>query len=474
MSNPKLFISYNRSGFEFEEFVFQIAAELRASGVDAILDKWSAEESLDLKNFTVNNLSNPEIKKIAIISDKFYVEKSAVENTKVSPIISKELYETRKPETFALIITEKDEKGKAYIPEYFRSDVFIDLSEPDSYADNFDKLLRWIYDKPLYKKPEIGEMPEFLINDENISLGTSAAYKMAVEAIKNHKPTMEGRIDEYLTLFTENLERFRIADKKEDFAEAVYKNIAAFKPFKDEYLQLLITLARYNPDIDYEIGVLHFIEQLLSYSKPSEIISGQNDWEFDNYLFIVHELFLYTIAVFLKFERFEEAALLLGRKYYVAGKAEIGQEEIMSFDKIHHHIESIENYNKSLDTKLESFRAILIKERCAGSGIEFRDLMQADFTIFLKAEHNYQPYYSQWYPETLMFLKHFRGAFEIFARARSKEYFDKMKVVFGIETPEGLSDLITLYKNEKRQMPRGLNPNIISRLTNFKSLATLP
>ena len=45
-------------------------------------------------------------------------------------------------------------------------------------------------------------------------------------------------------------------------------------------------------------------------NKPPYITS-YNDWGFDNFRFIVRELFLYFIAIFLKHDRLEQAAHFL-------------------------------------------------------------------------------------------------------------------------------------------------------------------
>ena len=37
---PKVFISYSWSSPEHEQFVLDLATQLRESGIDAILDKW--------------------------------------------------------------------------------------------------------------------------------------------------------------------------------------------------------------------------------------------------------------------------------------------------------------------------------------------------------------------------------------------------------------------------------------------------
>ncbi len=473
MSNPKLFISYNHSSFDHEEFVLRLATQLRENGVDVVLDKWSLVKFGETENFTTKNISDPEINKIVIISDKLYAKKADNLEENDSQIISKELYESQNKDKFALILTEKNKKGKPFVPAFYQSDVFIDLSEPDYYAENFDRLIRWIYDKPLYIKPEIGVKPKWLEVENGISLGTYNTYKKALEAVKNHKSTAEGRIDEYLSLFAENLERFRITNVEGEMDEAVSENIESFKPFRDEYVQFLTAIAAYQPYKDYVIRLHRFIEQIISYTKPSEHITEHRQYDLDNFMFIAHELFLYTLAVLLKFERFDQTAFLLHEKFFIAGKSRFGQDEMIGFDKIHQHIDSLENLSQRLDTGQIAPRADLIRKRSRGIGLDFRYLMQADFTVFIKAELVYHPYYSQWYPETLTFLDNFHGAFEIYARAKSKEYFDKLKPILGIEFPADLSKLIYAYEEENRQLPRGLKRQTPTRLLGYKNLAAI-
>ena len=237
MSNPKLFISYSWSSIEHEQLVLQIAAELVESGVDVVLDKWDLKEGHDAYDFMEKMVTDPDIKKVAIFSDKTYTEK-ADGRTEIQ-IISREVYEKQEQDKFVVVVTERDVDGNAYLPTYYKSRIYIDLSEADTYADNFEKLIRWIYDKPLFIKPEIGKRPSFLDEAEGISLGTSASYKRAIDSIKNDKSNSEGCFDEYLSLFSENLEKFRITEYEGEMDDEIVKSLEAFIPFRNEYIQLI-------------------------------------------------------------------------------------------------------------------------------------------------------------------------------------------------------------------------------------------
>ncbi len=68
---------------------------------------------------------------------------------------------------------ERDDEGNAYLPTYYKGRIYIDLLNEAQYAEEFDRLLRWIYDQPLYLKPELGKAPAFLLNESTIKLATA-------------------------------------------------------------------------------------------------------------------------------------------------------------------------------------------------------------------------------------------------------------------------------------------------------------
>lgn len=472
MDAPKLFISYQSSNLRHNNLVLRIATGLREAGVDVIFDKWDLKPSDDFEKFFENSLA--EAGKVLVIADKIYAEKALEETGAGGRIINREIYQKKGAEKFALVVAQKNADGEAFVPEWIDSDVWIDFSEEFLYASEFDKLLRWCFDKPPLTKPLLGEKPSFLENDSEITLGTREAFRKALEAVKEDRSNARGRVDEYLSLFTKNLERLRITEAVGEMDETVLKSIESFKPIRDEYLQLLVALAGYNPDIEYASRIHRFIEELIFYTNPAQHIKKRLHWDLDNYMFISHEIFLYTLAVFLKFERFEEAGHLLSTKYLIPGESRYGRDEMISFDNFHRHLESLEKLHERLETGTEAPRAELLRDRCRGSGVEFRHLMQADFTAFLKAELHYLPYYSQWYPETLAFLESSHGALEIYVRARSKSYFNRLKKVLGIEIVGDFNSLINAYERDRRQLPRGMKETTAARLIGFKALATQP
>lgn len=475
MPIPKLFISYSWSAPTHEQWVIELATELRESGVDVILDKWDLKEGHDAVAFMEKMVTDPEIKKVAIITDETYAGKADGRAGGVgteTQIISKEVYDNQEQDKFVAVVSQKDDQGKPFLPTYYKSRIYIDLSEPDNYGENFEKLLRWIFDKPLYVKPEVGKRPAFLDETDGISLGSSAAYKRAIAAIKDNKPFASGALDEYLSLFSESLERFRLQNIDGEFDDAVVSNIEQFLPYRNEAIQAFFTIGQYAPTEDNILKLHRFFESLIPYMNRPADMQQCREWDFDNYKFIIHELFLYAIAILLKLERFKQANTLLTQQYYLAGNSDYGKDGMVSFIVFRKYMKSLEHRNKRLELNRLSVRADMLEQRSKSSGVEFRHLMQADFVIFMRAEIESKDDYSCWWPETLLYVGRFHSSFEIFARSVSKKYFDKVKCLLAIDNPEDIAGLLESYESDRQKLPRwqfdSFNPRV---LLGFEQLA---
>lgn len=457
MENPKLFISYCWSTPEHEQWVIDLASELTESAIHVILDKWDLKEGHDAFAFMEKMVTDPSVKKVAMICDEAYAARADGRSGGVgteTQIISREVYEDQEQGKFVAIIPSRDNNGKAFLPTYYKSRIYIDLSEPDKYSDNYEKLLRWVYDKPLYTRPEIGNKPSFLEETESVSLGTSAIQKRALSAIKESKPFAPGALDEYLQTFSANLERFRLNEVEGEYDEALISSIESFLPYRNEYLSLILAISHYAPSED-NINKLHrFFESLIPYMDKPSHISSWRESDFDNFKFIIHELFLYTIAILLKNEQFNLTGKLLSQQYYIEGKVQNGQPAMFEYHIFRVYLRSLDRRNERLKLNRLSVHADLLKERVKGSGLEFKHLMQADFLLFIRSDLHKDNYYQAWFPDTLVYLGRFNNPFEIFARSSSATYFEKVKVALGINEVNDLGKLIEVYANDSQRIPR--------------------
>ena len=470
MSNPKLFISYSWSNRAHAKWVRDLATKLRKSGVDAILDTWDLKEGQDIFAFMEKMVGDSEINKVALISDSVYAKKADRRAGGVgveTRIISKEVYDSQNQEKFVAIVTELDKKGKPYLPAYCKHKKYINMSNPDTFEEDFEQLLRWIYDTPLHMKPDIGQRPAFLDEQDN-TLGTAAAYKKAVAAVKDDERHAATAIDAYLSILSKNLEKFRItktAEKK--FDDAVVESIEKFAPYRDEAVDLFAAVAQHAPT-EKNIRVLRrFFESLVHYMKYPPANTGS--WwsnDFDNFKFIVHELFLCWIAVLLKRELFAETGAFLSELFYVEANITWGKPAMNDYCIFHETPVSLAGRERKL-----SFTAYLLEKRATNSPVlEFQHLMQADFVLYIRGEllHGHA-YYPPWGPHTLVRTLSRPQVFEIFARSASKKYFERSKQVIGISKKEDLQKIPPprAWWGEGRTIE-------IEVLLGYEQLATLP
>jgi hypothetical protein len=454
MAPPRLFISYSWSSQDHELWVIDLATRLRESGIDVILDKWELKEGHDSIAFMEKMVTDPTIQKVAIISDRKYAEKADGRLSGVgteTQIISREVYEKQDQNKFVAVLPERDSEGKPFLPTYYKGRIYIDLSAPENYVAEFERLVRWVFDKPLHVKPEIGHAPAFLQEEPTKSLGTTVSFRRSLDALKNGRPYVEGAVDEYLTIFAGNLERFRITlDDSKDADDQIADSIEEFTPYKDEFVQVMLAIAQYAANDDMQKKLHRFFEQLLPYLDRPENMSSHHSWEFDNYKFIVHELYLHAIAILIRYERFAFADRLLATPYYVSTNATRGRDATTTFAEFCDYMESF----KSRDRKLRrlSSRADLLKQRAELSGFDFRGLMQADFVLYLRATLN-DDYYVRWWPETLVYATHSYGPMEVFARSRSTSYFAQVSKLLGGVSADSLKEHLAKLQGERNDLP---------------------
>jgi len=456
MSIPKLFVSYSWSTPDHEQWVIDLATELRQSGVEVILDKWDLREGHDAVVFMEKMVTDPAITKVMIISDKTYASKADDRAGGVgteTQIISREVYERTSQEKFVLVVAERDTQGKPYLPTYYKSRIYIDLSESDKYQENFERLLRWIFDKPLFVRPQLGSPPSFLAESTAATLGTSALAKRTIEGIKGDKGYAHGAIDEYLSTYSKNLERFRITEKVGEIDDQIFAAIESFTPSRNEFLQVIGAIVQYG--LSGSANTLHrFFESLLTYYSRPEQQTSWNEQEFDHFKYIVHEIFLYSLAVLVRNEDFDSANYLLATPYYLVHNAERGRGTSTSYTYIREYLEAFEHRNKRLNLRRLSLRADFLEQHSKSSGIPFRYVMQADFICFMRAELTESDDYNGWWPETLLYAGRQYGAFEVFARASSKAYLAKVLPILGVSELKTIKDKITSYATDQRSLPR--------------------
>lgn len=482
VENPSAFISYSWSSREHEEWVLQLATELVENGVDVVIDKWNLKRGHDKYAFMEKMVNDQNIRKVVIVCDRLYAEKADGREGGVgteTQIISPELYEKVDQEKFVAVITEVDDNGEPYLPTFLKNRIYIDMSAPDLRSKNFEELLRWIFDKPLYRKPKLGKPPISLFQDKK-SLGTTSRYRQAIEALQQGKSIAPGSCQDYFDTFAENLEGFRInREEGREFDDQVIESIKEFQPYRDEIINLFMAIAKYRYDSEMNDIVHRFFENILPYICLSNRI---NDDDSDNFKFIFNELFIYAVASFLKMERFDFVNELLSRKYYLKSNLyDAPENRMVPYTWFNFYPNSLERRNQRINKpKRLDLKADMHKERAVRRDLSFDDFMQAEFIIYVRRilqSAGQGGDRTRWFPHSLLYTS-IRGIsaspFEIFARAESTSYFHKIKALLCVRSKEELISRMDEYLT-KNEIPQWQFDRIdVVNLMNINKLATAP
>lgn len=480
---PKAFISYSWTSHEHETWVMDLAKELEESGVHVVIDKWELREGADKYAFMEKMVTDKDIRKVIIISDKTYSEKADGRKGGVgteTQIISQEVYDqvdpTDQEQKFVAIIAEKEENGKPYIPTFLKSRIYIDMSDSESKVKNFEQLVRWIFDKPLYQRPERGATPRYVTEENLTDLGVQGVLKRLKSRLREGHSSAYGMMDEFVDIFSENFERLRIEPKDGiEYDEQVFQSIHEFLPYRDDLTELFLIIGRYGNSPELFESLHSLFEKLLPYRmQPIDSRTWQREWA-DNFCFITQELFLYCIASLIKTNEFDGAAVLLDREYYLEpGHQEFYEGGLVPFILFKTYLYSIEARNKRLKKKSIHLIADIFKERGYRRDVTFNDLMQADFIVWLRAElicMNSE--WKRWYPDTLLYASRMYKPFELFSRAKSKAYFAKLLPLLGIGSKEDYLPLFEKYKAGQMQLPKYNYETIDpTKFMNYDNLAT--
>ncbi len=474
--NPKAFISYSWSSEGHQKWVLRLATELRESGVDVTLDIWDLKEGHDAHAFMEQMVTDPTVEKVIMVCDKIYMDKANARSGGVgteAQIITPELYGKQQQDKLVAIIAERDREGNAYLPAFFKSRIYIDLSDDAVYSEGFEKLLRWAFDKPQNVKPMLGAVPGFLTTETvQPVLPTAAKFRRAIAMLRGGQAHAGAAASEYFSTLVGSLEAIRI--KGADFTvhtfdDAVVKNIEEFLPYRNECATLFDVLAKYGRG-EENIDILQiFFEGILSYTTNPEDVTSYQEWDYDNFRFIVHELFLIAVATLMKQGKFSDLARFLESQYYV--RAGVRKGQVKGYGVFAPQtMRSLQHRNQRLDLHRISVHADLLKERCKGLPVEFDDLMQADFVMFLRARLTGE----QWWPVTTVFMGFMGGAFEVFARSKSRRYFDRIAPMLGVVGVERFQSEVRKLAADGRSLPQwDYHPLPVLEATGIDQIGTI-
>jgi hypothetical protein len=346
------------------------------------------------------------------------------------------------------------------------------MTSPEKEAENYETLIRALYEKPLYRKPTLGKPPEFLIEERQTSIKTQGALRAVKDAVNASKPYVKTTIQEYFSQFADALEDFRVKGNSVNSEEAIVGSINDFLTYRSNFVEFIEFLAKYTDTAQHIQEIRNFFENASRYlHRPPNMNSWNDEWS-SNYRFILYELFVYTAAILIKNDRLSSLNELLAQDYYVSRDG--GGSEFKSFAWFHGYTRIIQDFRSDRLQRV-SATTDLLKERAVIKSVSFEEFMQAEFILLV---HSLMyPAGHQWFPFSLLYASHGQ-TLPFFARGESKRHFEKIKTVFGISSKD---EFLAKYNNGNaffslggviRFSSNALFPISIPQLGGFEKLNT--
>lgn len=479
IKQPKVFISYSWSSPEHQEWVLDLAKALHQDNIHVVLDKWDLRPGQDSIDFMEQMVKDPTINKIIMIIDNAYTTRADDREGGVgteSTILSKQLYSQKDQNNIVAVIAEPNAKS----PVFYASRIHIDLSNPDTYASNYEDLIRWLYDRYKYERPTTaGTTPSFITVEENTTaLYTNTEYRIAMDALEKGKPTAIGAVRNYLNKLNSELSKLSLGNLESEKIEEIFKlNIYKFQPHLLEFKKIVDAIYSHSDDTKIYKNFRSFFQSILNHGTAIPNGNSRLYADIELFKFIIYQCFLSYIAILLKNEKFSELKEILDEIFIIPNHyhdAPLDSRhynfcifKVLNFDFIKEYL--YKNYGSPLGS--------LLKELQDEEVISFQEVMEADLFLYLKSlttslrNKNHQI----WWPYTGIFLNYWNCTLRIFLKSEKPSYFNEIKDVLGCEDLSFIDQILSLPTDNwgNRYIPKWPASGIqldLKKLTNYENL----
>ena len=444
---PKVFISYCRQPEENLIRTQLLAERLARNGVYVVIDLWDLKDGQDKNAYMESMVTDPTMDKVLMVCNKDYVEKADRRKGGVgaeSTIISAELYESMEQDKFIPVIFDKDENGKAYVPVFAKSRIYIDLSG-DNYDEGFDQLLRDIYGKPKFNRPPLGEMPTYLKADTPSYLKTAGMVDAIQNAISRESKRTLTIIDNYLETFLNAVPEYRVmatrAFPNKEIVEVVENGINSIQVLKNDFISFMSATAK-TEYCTSELFIDFFERLLQSYEDHDiELLEGSDQQSYlnDIFRFFNYELFLSFVVVMVSNNRFDVVSDIVRTTFCIVSPRRFIQAESRTYRRFQCYIGTLNRIKHDItNSNRVSISADQIRQYA--TILKFEDLIKADILLYylsliVPGDSYFDTY---WYPD----LSVYNRDAEIYPRLASKRYFEKFKRLFNVNDVDSFKKII--------------------------------
>lgn len=431
IEHPKVFISYAWGSEDYKIKVLSFATDLMSDGIEVVLDQWSLKEGNDTYAFMEQSATDPTITNVLILLDPVYEKKANGRDGGVgteTQIISPEIYNKVKQEKFLPVIFERGISGEIPKPQYLKTMLHFDLSREESYDLEYRRLVKRLYGIEVVEKPELGKKPLWLEEKSTIPTKTRTVY----EGLKQPKSDdiKKDEFKNFLLAIKEKIVNFNKDELYDNMsAEAYIELYNDTKLYRDDFLHLL----------KYSIYVPEAYKNIASVMEEICVeIKDKRGYEGEVMKTLLHELFIYVVAFYLKNKTYDALSYILSKTYFVD---KYGNYQDQSFDVFYDHNKNLDKAVSQKDNKqyysgtANYWINNINIEVCNKDEFVFADIFCHNAAIFVK---NYTNSWF-WFPITYVYgkLEYGNSSFRQFAlRLKSKEHLQEVSKIMGFSNTE--------------------------------------
>lgn len=447
IEHPKVFISYAWGTEDYKMKVLSFATDLMNDGVEVLLDQWSLKEGNDTYAFMEQSVTDSTITNVLILLDPIYEEKANERAGGVgteTQIISPEIYSKINQEKFLPVIFERGVNGEVPKPQYLKTMLHFDLSQDENYDSEYRRLVKRLYGIEIVEKPQLGKKPLWLEEKSVIPTKTRTGY----ECLKQRKSDNIKK-DEYRNFL------FAVKEKIVNFS----KDELGDSVSTDEYIELYADTKLYRDEFLYLLKYSIYVPEAhkIIASVMEEIcveIREKSGYEGEVTKSLLHELFIYVVAFYLKNKNSDAVSYILSKTYFVG---RYGYNEDQSFNVFYFNNENFDRAVSQKDGKnyysgTASYWINNINvEVCNKNEFVFADIFCHNASMFVE---NYTNGWF-WFPITYIYdrAEYGNSFFRQFAtRLKSREHLQEAAKMMGYSDMESFKKK---YIEIERKMKEG-------------------
>ena len=451
IEKPKVFISYAWTSDSYVKKVAGFANMLIDVGIEVLFDKYEVKPGNELNDFMEKSVKDETVTGVLILLNEEYQKKADARIGgvgKETQILSEELYNHVDQTKIIPIIFERNDEGKECKPKYLGSTCFVDLTDEASYDENFRLLCKAIYGEDEYVKPELGATPTWITEPVLIQSENFVKYK-SIKA-QNNGEIAKQQFKDCLNDLKERIKEYNTGTNGE-----LLEKYNELRVFRDEYLEL-VKNGFYVKDFDRHIAT--FFDDIHSCQLDSTMYNKElKD-------IMLQEMFIYTIAFFIKNSKFESAAYCLGKTY----NNSISKDGFASYKCLYcTNFEKLAQAVRTHDGKeyIDAIGTLWVNsiniDFCTCDEFILADLILYNYTLFGK---NFG-LRLHWYPHTYIYGNSFYGKEVLLYFAKklqTSEFLENAFILFNFEQ-------LLEFKNKYREVENNIKSGQISRIINTEN-----